>query len=438
MKIIFFVFTIFLVLKVNAQDYLISFTGSGASTTVSTVKVENLTEGTSLTLNGSDILRLTGTVGITQVENNKSSGIKIYPNPMIDNSTVEIFPPVAGNAIIAVFEMTGKLSAQIHSYLDNGRQEFRLSGLNTGVYLISIRGDSYQYSGKLFCNSRASGIIRIEKISDNQEVDEKISIVNNKGTQATVYMPYSPGDRLKFTGISGNYRTIRTDIPAQDKTITFNFIALTDGDNNTYPVAEIGTQVWMAENLKTTRYLNGELIATTTPPTLDISGETTPKYQWAYGGIESNVAKYGRIYTWHALTDNRNVCPAGWHLPDDTEWTALTDYLIINGYGYGGSGSDISKSMAATSDWTTYSEEGTIGNNQVGNNGSGFTAIPGGVRFFNGTVGLIGDYGYWWSSTEYDPNDAWYWIMGYDSGYVNRYHESNKANGGSVRCLRNY
>ena len=126
-----------------------------------------------------------------------------------------------------------------------------------------------------------------------------------------------------------------------------------DIDGNVYRTITIGTQVWMAENLKTTKYRNGDLIGTTTPATLVIEGESTPKYQWAYDGNESNVATYGRLYTWYVATDSRNVCPIGWHVPTDAEWTTLTDYLIKNGYGYGDGykGMDIAKSMAATSGW---------------------------------------------------------------------------------------
>src|SRR4029078_12512714 len=102
---------------------------------------------------------------------------------------------------------------------------------------------------------------------------------------------------------------------------------VTDIDGNVYHTVTIGTQVWMVENLKTTKYRNGDLIGTTIPATLDISSESTPKYQWAYKGEESNVATYGRLYTWYAVADSRNVCPTGWHVPSDAEWTTLTTYL---------------------------------------------------------------------------------------------------------------
>jgi uncharacterized protein (TIGR02145 family) len=192
----------------------------------------------------------------------------------------------------------------------------------------------------------------------------------------------------------------------------------------------------MAENLKTTTYSNGDLIGTTTPATLDISGESSPKYQWAYNGDESNVATYGRLYTWYVITDSRNVCPSGWHVPTDDEWTILTDYLTNNGYGYGGSGSDIAKSMAATSGWTTNTTAGTVGNDQASNNSSGFSALPGGSRSsYNGAFVDIGNNSLWWSFTETLVTYAFYrYII-----YVNSVILSNfcdKPTGLSVRCLR--
>ena len=102
---------------------------------------------------------------------------------------------------------------------------------------------------------------------------------------------------------------------------------VSDIDGNTYPTIEIGTQTWMAESLKTTRFRNGDLIGTTTPTDKNISGESFPKYQWAYEGNEVNVAEYGRLHTWYTVTDSRNICPTGWHVSTDEEWHTLVLYL---------------------------------------------------------------------------------------------------------------
>jgi uncharacterized protein (TIGR02145 family) len=210
-----------------------------------------------------------------------------------------------------------------------------------------------------------------------------------------------------------------------------------DIDGNVYKTVTIGTQVWMAENLKTTRYCNGDLIGTTTPVSLDISNENTPKYQWAYAGNENNVAAHGRLYTWFSVSDNRNICPTGWHVPTAAQWTILIDYLSNNGYGYGGGyrGIDIGKSMAAPSGWATDETKGSIGNDQAGNNSIGFTALPSGFRHYNGRFSHVGKVGNWWTTTESCDTLAQFFDMYYDYGYVNSYN-NNKHFGFSVRCLR--
>jgi uncharacterized protein (TIGR02145 family) len=429
---------IFCSVKVNAQNYLISFTGSGESSTINSIKVENLTKSTFLTLNGSDILRLTATTDINSITEKQSSELKIYPNPMTDNSTLEVYPPVKGDATISVLDFTGKQIVRLQSYLENSLQVFRLSGMKNGFYLVNIKGNNYKLSSNLLCNGGSSGTAKIEKLySTGQALDEKVSKVDNKGIFATIDMAYTTGDRLKLTAISGNYSTVRIDIPVSDKTINFVFISCTDGDNNNYPVVEIGTQKWMAENLKTTKYRNGELIGTTIPATLDILGESTPKYQWAYDGNESNVATYGRLYTWYVLDDARNVCPTGWHSPLDSEWTTLTDFLSNNGYGYEGSGTDIAKSIASASGWTTFDTPGALGNDQKSNNAIGFTALPGGYRYSAGSsFRNIGGMSYWWTSTGFSAENAYNRYLGY---HLSDAYGTNitKKNGYSVRCLMN-
>ncbi|MCJ7449862.1 MAG: T9SS type A sorting domain-containing protein [Bacteroidales bacterium] len=412
---------IFCALNANAQNYFMTFAGTGSATTVNTIKVENLTSGASLSLNGGDILHLTGTVGISTIESTQSSDIKIYPNPMTENSLIEFYPPVSGNAIISVFEMTGKLVAQIQNYLENSRQVFLLSGFKSGYYLINIRGKGYQLSGKLLSKSSTNLNLSISRISSDQAVDYKKLNNEAKGSQATVDMLYTTGDRLKFTGISGNFSTVKTDIPAQDKTITFNFMPCADNDNNNYPVVMIGTMIWMAENLKTTTYNNGDLIGSTTPATLDISSETTPKYQWAFNGEENNVAVYGRLYTWYAITDSRNICPTGWYVPNDGDWKLLTTFLG----GESVAGGKLKET--GTTHWTTPNTKAT--------NETGFTALPGGWHRWDGTFNDLGKISYWQSMSEYNSSNGWTRAMYYNYSDASRTY-SGKKGGFPVRCLK--
>lgn len=195
--------------------------------------------------------------------------------------------------------------------------------------------------------------------------------------------------------------------------------SVTDIDGNVYKTIVIGTQTWMAENLKTTKYRNGNSIGTTIPASLNTTAESTPKYQWAYAGNESNVATYGRLYTWYAATDSRNVCPTGWHLPTDTEWNILTTYL-------GGEGAGGKLKESGTTHWNTPNTGAT--------NSSGFTALPGGYRYYDGTFINIGSYGYWWSPW-YVTGSAWARAMYYNFIGASRYSDGGSS-GFSVRCLR--
>jgi uncharacterized protein (TIGR02145 family) len=196
-----------------------------------------------------------------------------------------------------------------------------------------------------------------------------------------------------------------------------------DIDGNVYTIITIGTQIWMNENLKTTRYSNGDSIGTTTPATLDITNESTPIYQWAYEGNESNVPTYGRLYTWYAATDDRNICPTGWHVPTDADWSTLTTYLV----GESVAGGKLKEKGI------THWKSPNIG----ATNESGFTALPGGYRYGSGTFYDIGSTGNWWSSTEVSTDNAWCYTM-YNFLRSVYKHYGKKTNDLSVRCVRDY
>lgn len=423
MKKLLFCICIFYSLNANAQDYLISFVCTGASANISTVKVENLTSGTSLIINGTDILHLTSiSTGINRVDDNQFPGLKVYPNPMTDHSVIELFPPEAGVASISVCDVTGNLFVQTQSYLENSKQEFALSGLKTGLYLINVRSTSYQYTTKLICRGNATGTVQLRKLIINQAASDRKNIVVARSTQGTVDMEYTNGDRLKFTGTSGNYRTVKIDIPRSNKTISFDFVECKDGDINNYPVVGIGTQVWMTENLKTTKFNDGTSLINVSDNTL-WGQMTSGAYCW-YNNNQSLKDSYGALYNWYIINSGanggKNVCPTGWHVPTDEEWTSLTDFLG----GLSVSGTKLKENGLVN--WMTPN---------TGTNESGFTAFGVGDRSVTGGFAIKGQDGTWWTSSSYDNINGWFRSVSHDQNAVNRNYY-NKANGFSVRCLK--
>ena len=179
----------------------------------------------------------------------------------------------------------------------------------------------------------------------------------------------------------------------------------------------------MAENLKTSVYRNGDAITNVTDGTQWINLTTGA---WCnYNNSSSNECPYGKLYNWYAVADPRNVCPTGWHVPTDVEWTVLTDYL--------GGQSVAGGKMRSTTSWTPP--------NTTATNESGFSGLPGGARddLNGGVFNGIGNAGFWWSSSEdlSFPANAWSRWLYYSYGTASRYNFI-KQDGHSVRCLRDW
>jgi len=211
---------------------------------------------------------------------------------------------------------------------------------------------------------------------------------------------------------------------------------LSDVDGNTYHYITIGTQRWMVENLRTTKYRNGVLIGTT--PTLDtnILNEITPKYQWANNGDESSIATYGRLYTWYAVNDSRGLAPNGWHIATSTDWTTLLNYLMANGYNYDKTTSDnkVAQSLASNSGWMTSSIIGSPGYDTSKNNSTGLSMYPTAGRFNNGFYSNGFQFAAW-TQTEYDSSNALYIQFNNNGTSLLMQLPSNKCFGCAVRCV---
>jgi len=209
---------------------------------------------------------------------------------------------------------------------------------------------------------------------------------------------------------------------------------VTDIDGNVYQTVKIGTQTWMVENLKTTKYNDG----TSIPLVSDDNAWlvfSTPGYCY-YNNDAANKTTYGALYNWYTVNTGK-LAPTGWHVPTDAEWTTLENYLIANGYNYDGmtTGNKIAKSLAATTGWVTSTDIGGVGNDLTKNNTSGFAGLPGGCRYTNGTFNYIGANGNWWSSTEDGADGALARYLYYNYGDFCR--GGNGGQGGlSVRCVR--
>jgi uncharacterized protein (TIGR02145 family) len=194
---------------------------------------------------------------------------------------------------------------------------------------------------------------------------------------------------------------------------------VTDIDGNVYQTVAIGTQVWMKENLKTIHYRNGDAIPNVTGTTA--WENLTTGACCHYNNNSANAATYGNLYNFKAISDNRNICPPGWHIPTDGEWTELTTALGGDSI----AGGKLKES--GTSHW--------ISENVGADNSSGFTALPGGDRILNGAFYLMGDYGFFWSATEINNTNAYARALGRQVALIDR-GPYNKIAGYSVRCLK--
>ena len=210
---------------------------------------------------------------------------------------------------------------------------------------------------------------------------------------------------------------------------------LTDINGNVYNTVKIGKQVWTVENLRTTTYNDGTPIPCVTKAT-EWGNLDTPGYCFYENENTETIKKYGALYNWYAVITGK-LAPVGWHVPTDSEWTILENYLIANGYNYDGTitENEIAKAMAAQTDWTTYATVGTPGNVPDKNNKSGFSALPGGCRYLDGTFNSIGSYGTWWSATANDASYAYTRTLYYDNSNLGRSHD-DKVYGFSARLLR--
>ncbi len=192
-----------------------------------------------------------------------------------------------------------------------------------------------------------------------------------------------------------------------------------DIEGNNYKTVTIGDQVWIAENLKTTKYNDGTPIPKVTDNDAWIKLKT-PAYSWYNNDSAANKKPYGALYNWYAVNTGK-LCPAGWHVPTDAEWMKLSNTLE----GLLLAGGKLKEK--GIEHWKSPNEGAT--------NESGFTALPGGYRSLEGIFNYKDVAGYWWSSTKYNESSVLFYNIRYKLDFLYRYR-SELYCGFSVRCLK--
>lgn len=212
--------------------------------------------------------------------------------------------------------------------------------------------------------------------------------------------------------------------------------AVADIDGNSYDAVRIGEQVWMASNLRTTRYANGDAIP---------EGQTTSCTEPYRYTPSTNVAEYGYLYNWPAMMHGasssssnpsgvQGICPNGWHVPSDAEWSQLHGYVESHSEYVCSGDYNIAKALAADHGWQiTADYECAVGYDQSSNNATGFSALPAGGC--NGSYLNFGSNAYFWSATERNDYNAYYRSLFYLNAHVG-WDIGSKSYGLSVRCLR--
>jgi uncharacterized protein (TIGR02145 family) len=305
-----------------------------------------------------------------------SSGFSAIPAGMVDNTGT------FRNLGLGAYFWSSTFSHQSFAFA-------RELGQNAGNYASHAFGSNVNFGMSVRC-------LKIDKgqSDDNDELDDEHKEEAYQEPEKQTYPSSGYGPNITYNG-------------------------------NTYKTVYIGTQQWMAENLKTAKYNDGTSI-------LNVKDNTQwsrlEKGAWSYyNNDETKNVKYGKLYNWYAVSPttngNKNVCPTGWHVPTDDEWSVLIDYLGGESVA-GGKMKEV-----GTKNWDATYTDAT--------NTSLFTGLPGGNRDYDGIYYAIGNGGYWWSSTEseYGTDHAWARRLNHGDGYA----ESNyyvKKDGFSVRCLK--
>jgi uncharacterized protein (TIGR02145 family) len=361
---------------------------------------------------------------------------KLLPNGMSAGISGNLMTvTIAERAAVAVttFNLAGKALSTMRQSMESGTHYIALPYRGAGIYLYKVKSGNRELllKGNSVGGASSGSSATSQGSSPNHVAKQAMSMAAINDVIAVTKAGYL------------NYRVVVTN--SDTSGIAIKMIAstgtVTDTDGNVYQTVKIGNQVWMAENLRVTKYNDGSAIPLDTSTTTR-NMATTPKYCFYINTTNADsIKKYGALYNWYVVNpaNPKKIAPADWHVPSDSEWTVLEKYLVLNGFNWDGTwdtaqSNKIAKSLAAKTDWYPSFIPGAIGNDLTENNSSGFSALPGGYYYDYGFFTQNSN-GLWWSATESDATSAWSRDLSYPYSHLYRL-SYYKSCGFSVRLLR--
>ncbi len=415
---------------------------NGQYVPMDSIFIENLTQGGDTTLYASDTIMVldynTSIYENVVIAENTFSVSQNYPNPFNGKTEINLYLSKREHINITVRDILGREMVHYKNTLKRGNHTFAFYSGNQKYYLLTVTGKQTSKTIKMLNSNINTAYAGKCKIAYNGCEDNMISY---KSLKEINDFAFNLGDELKYTAYTDVEETEINDAPTGSQTYIFQFdgwtscpgmSTITDIDGNIYNTVQIGSQCWMKENLITTTCQNGTPIPNVTG-SINWQNLTTGAYTW-YDNDISWKGPYGPLYNWYAAIDANGLCPTGWHVPSNDEWTALTDFIGGTGEPHGNelkSCRQVNSPQGGGCNTTEHPRwDESIEN---GTDDYGFSGLPGGFCTFIWAFGFIDSNGNWWSSTEYSSFSAW--SRSLYGGAVD-VSPRDKRGGVSVRCLR--
>ena len=416
-----------------SQNYNLNFYSASDTVDIQYVTVRNLSNDSSLVINADDVINILSSEEMKYLSFT-GDNFAVFPNPTTGDFFVNLAVPNIGYVVVELFDISGKLIYNNQFYANMPLYKIKFSGVSSGIYFIVVKSEAFMYSEKIIGVGNSCSEINME-ISESEDISEDILL---EKTKELFVIPYNFGDVLLMTAVSENGNKTNNTLIINDNDIFtdgdnlqvyFSFYDCEDYEGKEYTVVEIADKVWMAENLNSTIFTDGQAIK-------QISSDNT----WqqlstiAYCDYENNAnlsEEYGRLYNWYAVNYSGGICPQGWHVATDTEWLELENYLgistnAINSTGWRNDSDACVLKESGTSHWFNDSGESS--------NTTGFSALPAGIRDLIGVSRYRTKYAAWWTATESDEQNAWCRALRVDSCDIYR-EDGKKTLGLSVRCV---